>query len=189
MIRLPTTIESERLILQKYSYDRQAQVYDSFVTNEKRLYDSFPISLRMCTDDTKGYSFIHQRIKEFNTAKSFGYAIVHRDDNKYIGHFGVINIEHNIPMAELAYFIDATYEGRGFISEAMKVVLEELFIKNKFEKINLRTVTSNLRSIRTAEVQNFTREGCIRKCFVNYFNKIMDVYTYGLTREDYDATF
>nr|MBK9650454.1 GNAT family N-acetyltransferase [Bacteroidota bacterium] len=185
MINPSTKIETQRLILEKYTYELQQNLYECFLLNEKRLQNSFPTSVRLCLDETKGYNYIQSKVFDFNARTSFAYAIIIKDARQYIGQVSITKIDEQIPMAELAYFIDKGYEGKGMMSEAFEAILEELFVKHHFEKLSLHMATNNSRSLKLAETHGFMREGLHRKCFRNYYNELIDVYSYGIIKAEY----
>lgn len=185
MINIVTKINTQRLVLEKYTYELQHDLYECFLLNEKRLQNSFPTSVRLCLDETKGYNYIQSKVFDFNARTSFAFAILTKEARQYIGQISITKIDEQIPMAELAYFIDKDYEGKGLMSEAFEALLEELFVKHNFEKLLLHMATNNSRSTKLAEMHGFMREGLNRKCFRNFYNELIDVYSYGILKSEY----
>ena len=91
-------------------------------TNRGRLEDFFAgtVSKTKTLEATEAYcKIIKTRISE----KSYlPYIITDVHTNKYIGLVDIKNIDWSIPKAEIGYFIDHHYEGRGIITSAVKQV-------------------------------------------------------------------
>jgi ribosomal-protein-alanine N-acetyltransferase len=96
----------------------------------------------------------------------------------------VSNWEHGL--AEVGYALSTSYQGRGIMSEALQMLLEDLFLNTLLERIEARCATENIGSQRVLEKNGFQREGHLRGYFKLRGRRI-DNYLYGLLRDDYLA--
>lgn len=88
----------------------------------------------------------------------FQYAVELRTDCTLIGDIGV-NLHENQRQAEIGYTIAAEYQGRGFATEAVRRVLEHLFVDRRLHRISAECDARNLPSARLLERLGFRREG------------------------------
>jgi ribosomal-protein-alanine N-acetyltransferase len=72
----------------------------------------------------------------------------------------------------------------GLMKESMMLIIEKLFKKNTFNRIQAYIRTDNLWSIVLAEKIGFKKEGVVRK-FKKINNSYFDFYLYGLLQEDF----
>ena len=147
--------------------------------NRVRLEDFFAgtVSKTRNLPDTLAYcKGIEQRIL---SKAYFPYMIIDVNTNAFIGLVDVKNIDWNVPKAELGYFIDSKYSGRGITTKAVAKVIEELIETHKFKKILCRVGSKNLGSIQVALNNNFKLEGTIRNDYRTTKGDIVDLNYYG----------
>lgn len=93
------------------------------------------------------------------------FSLISRDDGAMVGYLAAVHIEHRVPKCELAYFMDAAYRGRGYMKEALELLLDLLFEGLNFKKVLCRVAPENEPSLRLLEGLGFEREGLIRNDF------------------------
>jgi RimJ/RimL family protein N-acetyltransferase len=85
---------------------------------------------------------------------------------------------------ELSYQLyEERFGGRGYMTEAIQLMVDYLFANKKQHRIHLVIVPENLRSRRLAEKCGFVLEGTIRGAFYND-GRNQDVLLYSLLRTD-----
>jgi len=85
---------------------------------------------------------------------------------------------------ELSYQLyDARYAGRGYVTEAVQLLVDYLFGAKKQNRIHLVIVPENTASRRIAEKCGFVLEGTVRGAFFNG-GRNHDVVLYSLLRDD-----
>lgn len=111
----------------------------------------------------------------------FPYVISNTLNNELVGFFDVKNIDWNIPKAEIGYFIDTKYLGKGLASQFLEVVTHYYMNTLGFNKILLRIHEENISSIKVAENCGFVKEGSIRKDYKKTNGEIVDMLYFGIT--------
>jgi ribosomal-protein-alanine N-acetyltransferase len=96
----------------------------------------------------------------------------------------VSNWEHGL--AEVGYALSTIYQNRGVMSEALALLLEDLYHNTLLERIEARCAVENVGSQRVLEKTGFEREGRLRAYFKLRGRRI-DNYLYALLRDDYLA--
>jgi RimJ/RimL family protein N-acetyltransferase len=85
---------------------------------------------------------------------------------------------------ELSYQLyDTSFAGRGFVTEAVQLLVDYLFATKKQNRIHLVIAPENAASRRIAEKCGFTFEGTVRGAFFND-GRSQDVVLYSLLRDD-----
>jgi ribosomal-protein-alanine N-acetyltransferase len=97
----------------------------------------------------------------------------------------VSNWEHGL--AEVGYALSTLYQNRGVMSEALALLLEDLFHNTLLERIEARCAVENVGSQRVLEKTGFEREGRLRAYF-KLRGRRMDNFLYALLRDEYLAT-
>lgn len=93
----------------------------------------------------------------------------------------VSNWEHGL--AEVGYALSTPHQGRGVMTVALDLLLDDLFGGTVLERIEARCAAANVGSQRVLEKLGFTREGRLRSYF-RLRGRRVDNYLYALLRED-----
>src|SRR5688572_8167019 len=105
-----------------------AEKYFTLVeNNRKRLEDFFSgtVAKTKTVEDTK--KFLTELMERTAAKTFFPYGIFDRDTNEIIGYIHVMNFDWNIPKAEIGFFIDSNFAGKGIISKAVVVLMDYYF--------------------------------------------------------------
>ena len=94
----------------------------------------------------------------------------------------VSNWEHGL--AEVGYALSTVFQNRGVMSEALSLLLDDLFQNTLLERIEARCAVENAGSQRVLEKSGFQREGRLRGYFKLRGRRI-DNYLYSLLREEF----
>lgn len=87
---------------------------------------------------------------------------------------------------EIGYrLFDLTLAGRGYVTEACRLLTDYLFNVSQYHRLELLTAPENTASVRVAEKCGFTAEGTLRQCF--FINgAYRDVTVYSLLRPEWE---
>lgn len=80
-----------------------------------------------------------------------------RAAGRYIGSAG-LRIERQLGSAEIGYWVDGSWEGRGVVSRAATALADHALLDLGLERVEIRTATHNARSRAVAERIGFTHE-------------------------------
>jgi [ribosomal protein S5]-alanine N-acetyltransferase len=94
----------------------------------------------------------------------------------------VSNWEHGL--AEVGYALSTAYQTRGIMTDALQILLDDLFQNTLLERIEARCAVENHGSQRVLEKNGFLREGRLKGYF-KLRGRRVDNYVYGLLREDW----
>ncbi len=185
----PTKIDTEKTILRNYVEGEGKIFYDLINKNRERLKDSFPIILASTGDEVAAENYLRDKIFEWKQKQSFAFGIWLKKNNQCIGHISIKDIDWRIPRGELAYFISYEFEGKGLMSEVVEYMIKFGFNILKLNRLFLRVITSNYRSIKLCERFGFKKEGEMPKDHLTFTEQLVDVYQYGMTRGDFNKRF
>ena len=96
----------------------------------------------------------------------------------------VSNWEHGL--AEVGYALSTHYQSRGVMTDALQILLDDLFQNTLLERIEARCAVENYGSQRVLEKNGFAREGRLKGYF-KLRGRRVDNFLYGLLRDDYLA--
>lgn len=107
--------------------------------------------------------------------------LIEKKDGSKIGY---INTHLFGGMLEIGYALVPAERGHGYSTEAVKVIVDYLFMSRNIVRIGSATHTENRASQKVLENAGFTKEGTERKgIFV--WGKWADLYVYSILREEW----
>lgn len=85
----------------------------------------------------------------------------------------------------LSYYLGEQFARQGYMKEALRAVLHELFTEEDLEVVAARVFTGNIASEKLLRSLGFVYEGCIRRCVRTSESEIRDDMQFSLMREEY----
>jgi RimJ/RimL family protein N-acetyltransferase len=111
--------------------------------------------------------------------------IIEKKDGSKIGfvaHFYVLHIAGR--QLEIGYSLLPSERGKGYCTEAIKIMMDYLFLSKDVARIQAHTDPRNVASQKVLEKVGFKKEGTLRK---NFFvrGELRDAYLYSILREEW----
>jgi [ribosomal protein S5]-alanine N-acetyltransferase len=127
-----------------------------------------------------------QRISELYRGQGDKFQWIVQVDGQPAGWITLVvsNWEHGL--AEVGYALSTGYQARGLMTEALGLLLEDLYTNTNLERVEARCATENAASRRVLEKNGFQLEGRLRGYFKLRGRRI-DNYLFALLRADYEA--
>ena len=139
------------------------------------------VASTVSVDDT--WAFLEKSDKEWTDKEGFVYAVYHQE--KFIGLISVLNVAWKHDRAEIGYWLDTDYTGRGFVSQAISLIEKELFGKG-FNRLVIHTDVMNEKSANVARRKGYTHEGILRQeIFSIAHQRYRDMNVFSKLRADY----
>lgn len=108
-----------------------------------------------------------ERIKRFeedwknDQAYNFG---IFQDNGTLIGTINLFQVlRGSLQSAFIGYFLDKKHNGKGYTTEAVKLIVEYAFSQLKLHRIEAGVMPHNIGSIRVLEKSSFHKEGLAKK--------------------------
>lgn len=162
---------------------RHATMLFEFLEQNREAYTGVLGFIDRITDEKAVEGFIGRFLQMFIEETGFLWGIW--DDSCPIGAVIARDISPIFHCAEIAYFIDKKYEGRGIASESVQVVIRHLFEEYKIERLVLKCDINSERSQNIAKRYSFTKEGIERHSFLAA-GKYQDMYLWSLLKNEYE---
>lgn len=171
-------LESDNLKLKLLSLDEINGPYVNWL-NDKEV----------CKYNRHGESlYTKEKAKEFiksvqNNPTCEVWAVYHKNDNIHIGNISLQNIDKENNLAEIAFlFGEKNYWGKGFATEACKLLINRAFQDLNLHRLYFGTHIENIGMQKVGEKNGFKKEGIFKDAqFKN--GKYSDVVRYGLIND------
>lgn len=159
-------LESERLILRRFTLDDAKEIYEGYVNQEDFLYYANK-EKRTLEEEINSLKGIDDK---YNNLEYYNWLITLKDSDRIIGAIN-LNVDNFNESLEFNYAIDDRYKGNGYMTEALELVKKFLLEEVKANRICGGCELNNIGSKRVMEKCSFTHEGILR----NYL-KLKDGY-------------
>jgi ribosomal-protein-alanine N-acetyltransferase len=119
--------------------------------------------------------------KTYDNLKDAQWFFVEKKDGTKIGYIAHFLASGEI---ELGYFTVPSERSRGYVSEAIRMMVDYLFLSKDAVRIQAKADPENIASWKALEKAGFKREGILRKTFYCR-GKWRDDCMYGIPREEW----
>ena len=179
---LPERLDTDRLVLRVRTVADTVDIFDYASRPEVSYPAGFP-PVKTLEDEIY---YLEHILPERNQKENLpaGYGIVVKGTDKIVGSVD-FNHRHEDDVLELGYILHPDYWGRGYVSEAARVLIDLAFKELNLHKIELSCFGYNLQSQRVAEKLGFTLEARIRDRKDAQGNRC-DGLIYGLLRSEWE---
>ncbi len=125
------------------------------------------------------------RQRQFDAAHGFGLFLV--DGERFIGEVSLGSVQRGpFQSAQLGYWIDEEYAGRGFVPEGVALVLRFAFDDLRLHRIEVAIVPRNVASRKVAEKLGLRSEGTAER-FLQINGVYEDHARYAITSEEWEV--
>ena len=126
---------------------------------------------------------LKNQIKEFEKARVYAWTISDKKSGGALGRIHLSNFECDNKVANIGYFLNRDFWGRGIVSACIKPVVEFGFSMLHLERIYTTVHHDNIGSWKALEKNGFIREGLLRHCF-NLKSGLCDCFMYSKLSTD-----
>ena len=119
-----------------------------------------------------------------NPHEEKSFIIEKKDGSKigFIAHFYVLHVAGR--QLEIGYSLLPNERGKGYCSEAVRIMVDYLFLSKDTGRIQAQTDPRNIGSQKVLEKAGFKKEGTLRRTFFTR-GEWRDAYVYSILREEW----
>jgi ribosomal-protein-serine acetyltransferase len=182
MVSFPLQV-GDGIELRRLRPDDAAAVFEVVTANRERLAPWMPWANTPTVEDQRAW--LERVTADPEDLDGLGLFV----DGRYVGGAGIHGRDAFAIGAELGYWIDAAYEGRGIVTRAVRALIDVCFGDLGVHRVAIRAGVENLRSRAIPERLGFTAEGTLRgDCRGAEPHGFYDVVVYGLLRDEWRGT-
>jgi ribosomal-protein-serine acetyltransferase len=183
LLEIPEQFETERLLISNYEKGDGEEFYQLLQSNFNHLQEE--------VDDTKTLKTVEDA-EEYVRSKQIAWLsrerlvpkIVKTTRGRMIGQLW-IEPRWDRMIFEIGYFIEEKSQGNGYITEAVRKMIEYLFTELDANRLEIHCKATNARSIGVAKRCGFTKEAHLRERGRTNEGEIVDMVIYGLLRSEF----
>ena len=182
MKNLSKKLESDLVILQKYTVEDVSELFEAITVSRDRVYPWLPWCHPNYTI-AETEKWLNTRPQRWQEGKEYGFSIRDRE-GKIVGGCG-IGIGSQSWFGNLGYWLRTGFTGKGYATAATKL-LAEFGIKDlQLKRIEIKVSAENFSSQKVAERAGAYKEGLSRNRLLIH-DKIYDAIIYSFVPNDFD---
>lgn len=177
-------LETERLIIRDH-FESDLESHFRLMSDNQTMYYIQDIKAKDIEDSKENLRIAIDEIDSIQRSKYF-LKIVDKANEEHIGEIGytVLGKTPVGKIAEMGYFIYAKHWNKGYVTEAVKRVLEHAFVENDIYRIKTGCIKENVGSERVMQKCGMTKEAEFVK--IQWLDgKMRDRVEYRLLKEEY----
>lgn len=129
-------------------------------------------------------NFISQCLERFSAGREIPAGIW--DAGKMVGVIALRSIDMANRNASLGYYLAATHQGRGLVTEACRILLDYAFEELQLNRVDILCAPGNARSRAIPKRLGFTEEGTLREVQWLY-DHYVDLVVYAMLKRDWKS--
>lgn len=175
-------LQSDKLKLRKISQDDAPALFALRTNPEVMKYLDRPLMQNL----DEAHQLINVMLEGLDANKSIVWAICMSENERMLGTISFWKIDQENHRAEIGYILDPDWQGKGLMSDAMRLVIDYGFSNMRLHGIDANVNPANQKSINLLTKFGFQKEAHFRE---NYFfnGHYFDSAIYCLLRSDYEA--
>ena len=175
-------IETERLILRKFKKNDYIDMYNNWASREE-VAKYMPWSAHKDINLTK--ELVSGWINEYKNNDTYNWVIELKENHKIIGNISVTKKNDAIYCCEIGYCLSSDYWGKGYMPEAMRGVLDFLFMKVNYNRIECYHKVENINSGKVMEKVGMKCEGLLRDRGLKNDGSVCDSKIWSILKREY----
>ena len=137
-------------------------------------------------EDAKTWIISNKKKWKDKNRDSYSYGIELKKEHRIIGAMSLMHLSKTQGTAEVGYWIEQDYHGKGYGGEALKAVVDFAFNDLKLRRLEASIFDGNNSSGKLLEKLGFKQEGFRKESKISKSNgQLHDERLYGLLREEY----
>lgn len=185
LLEFPEAWTSPRVIVRPWRDTDAQPFFDAIQESSAHISQWLPWpTYHRTVDDTR--EFIRRQQARLIVREGIdGLGIFHAESGAILGGTGLHVHDWHLPSFEIGYWIRSTAEGKGYVSEAARLLTTFAFEHLHAERVMIRCDARNDRSKRVPERLGFTFEGCQRHDSLGTDGAVRDTLIYAMIPAEY----
>ncbi len=185
LLDFPDHFETERLLIRAPREGDAPALTEAVLESLDHLRPWMPWAREAPTVE-QYVAIVRRGIARWITREDLWMMLIRKNDGRWIGGSGLHRIDWDVPKFEIGYWVRASEQGRGYITEAVRGITAFAFGTLKAERVEIRCDARNTRSAAVAERCGYTLEGTLRRDSRGIDGSLRDTLVFSLIREDWE---
>ncbi|HEX8221340.1 MAG TPA: GNAT family N-acetyltransferase [Chloroflexia bacterium] len=154
-------LRSERLTVRPYRVEDAEGLKEAVDESREHVRPWLPFADDHQTVE-RSLDWINQQRAAVILRKSINCGLFELESGRYLGGLGIMPHDWEIRYFEIGYWLRKSAEGHGYMTEAVRLVVDYLFGELQAQRIEIQCDERNTHSANVARRLGFVQEGCTR---------------------------
>jgi len=183
LVEVPTEWRGSRVLLRPFAETDAAAVWQAIEESRALLTPWMPWTPDQ-RSEADSLRYIRQCISHWAVRDDLTIGIFDAASGNFIGGTGLHRIDWRIRRFEIGYWIRASLEGQGLVTESVQVLTRAAFRDLAAARVEIRMDVRNTRSRNVPQRLGFVYEGCLRQALPDVHGEPRDMDVFSLVRDD-----
>ncbi len=175
------TIYTPRLTLRKFTVNDFEEMFDNWA-NDERVTRYLTWDPHKSKEETK--QLLDLWCAEYENPNRYNWALEY--EGATIGNISVVRFNEKCESAELGYVMGYAYWNKGLMTEAVKAVIDYLFLEIGVHRVGICHAVKNPASGKVAQKCGLMFEGTKRESYKLSSGEFLDISDYGIVRNEWE---
>ncbi len=176
--------QTDRLVFEPITVEHAPNIHAFYLENRKHLEPWEPKRDEMFYRLDTHIQNCESAEESFRKGIGYGFIVKLKETDEFIGRVNLNNVVRGVfHNAYIGYFMAQKYNGKGYMTEAVKKVVEHACYELKLHRIQAAVIPTNYGSIRVVEKAGFRKEGLALR-YLKINGEWKDHLLYAITEED-----
>jgi ribosomal-protein-serine acetyltransferase len=184
LIPLFEELRGQKVVVRPYRLEDAEALFEAVVESRQHIWPWLPWGdSHQTVDDSRDF-ILRSQAKWLLREEDLTVGVFDAGSGRYLGGSGLHVRGWDIPAFEIGYWIRASAEGHGYISEAVQLLTDFAFASLGARRVMIRCDARNVRSAAVAERLGFVREARLRNDGVSADGTVRDTLIFSRTPDD-----
>lgn len=180
----PDRFETERLLIRAPRPGDGQMLYEAVTESLEHLKPWMPWAHLEVTPEIEE-GIVRRMHADFLKREDLPLLLLNKTTGAFIGGSGLHRFDWDVPRFEIGYWVRASEQGKGYITEAVWGIANFAFETLFAERVEIRMDNRNERSWRVAERAGLTLEGILRNDARTVDGQLRDTRVYAMIRAEW----
>lgn len=184
LIPLFEELHDERVIVRSYREDDAQALFDAVNESREHLRPWLPFAdAHQTIEETRDW--INLTRAQWITREMMAMSLWEKASGRFLGGVGLHVHNWEIRYFEIGYWLRASAEGHGYLTAALRLVVDYAFTSLQARRLQIRCDERNIRSTAVARRLGFTQEGRLRHDSRSPDGQLRTTLIFGLLPEEH----
>ncbi|MFC7440600.1 GNAT family N-acetyltransferase [Laceyella putida] len=180
----PHSFETERLLIRLPLPGDGKLVYEAAMESLESL-QQWMIWAKKPLSEAEMEAIVRQAHCQFLERVDLRFHLFDKEKQRFVGSSGLHRIDWSIPKFEIGYWCRKQYQGKGYISEAVRGLTVFAFEILEANRVEIRVDQRNVRSRKVAERLGYKLEGVLRNHQLAVDGRLENTCVYAMVPEEF----
>jgi ribosomal-protein-serine acetyltransferase len=176
-------LHGERVVVRPYRESDAQELLEAVAESRDHLRPWLPFADEHQTVDESRH-WINQQVANWILRDDLVLSIWEKVSGRYLGGTGLHPHDWEIGYFEIGYWVRASAEGYGYVTEAVRLLTDYALDTLKANRLEIRCDELNVRSAAIPKRLGYVLEGCLRKHLATSEGRLRTTLVFSLIPED-----